>query len=67
VKQTPLPGGKPGAFDRITIADGEFSRESDNLAVGREQARIHALCDGERIAISAFGLAPADIVNNSTK
>jgi hypothetical protein len=42
VKQTPLPEAKPGAPDRITIADGEFGRESANLAVAREQARVQA-------------------------
>lgn len=42
VKQTPLPEAKPGAPDRITIADGEFGRESANLAAAREQARILA-------------------------
>src|SRR5690606_37644072 len=42
VKQTPLPEAKPGAPDRITIADGEFGRESANLAAAREQARIQA-------------------------
>lgn len=46
VKQTPLPEAKPGAPDRITIADGEFSRESANLAAAREQARIQA-SDGD--------------------
>ena len=42
VKQTPLPEAKPGAPDRITIAYGEFGRESANLAAAREQARIQA-------------------------
>lgn len=42
VKQTPLPEAKPGAADRITISDGEFGRESANLAAAREQARIQA-------------------------
>jgi hypothetical protein len=42
VKQTPLPDAKPGAPDRITIADGEFGRESANLTAAREQARIQA-------------------------
>jgi hypothetical protein len=42
VKQTPLPEAKPGAPDRIAIADGEFGRESANLAAAREQARIQA-------------------------
>jgi hypothetical protein len=45
VKQTPLPEAKPGAPDRITIADGEFGRESANLAAARERARVLA-CDG---------------------
>jgi len=42
VKQTPLPEAKPGAPDRITIAEGDFGRESANLAAAREQARILA-------------------------
>jgi hypothetical protein len=46
VKQTPLPEAKPGAADRITISDGEFGRESANLAAAREQARIQA-SDGD--------------------
>src|SRR5690606_26101274 len=47
VKQTPLPEAKPGAPDRITIADGEFSRESANLAAAREQARVLASDGGD--------------------
>lgn len=42
VKQTPLPEAKPGASDRITIADGDLSRESLALASVREHARIRA-------------------------
>jgi hypothetical protein len=47
VKQTPLPEAKPGAPDRITIANGEFSRESANLAAAREQARVLASDGGD--------------------
>ena len=42
VTQIRLPDAKPGASDRITIADGELSRESSELASVREQARIRA-------------------------
>ncbi len=42
VKQMPLPEAKPGASDRITIADGNLSRESSALASVREHARIRA-------------------------
>jgi hypothetical protein len=42
VKQIPLPEAKPGASDRITIADGDVSRESSALASVREQVRIRA-------------------------
>ena len=42
VKQTPLPEAKPGASDKITIADGDLSRESSGLASVREHARIRA-------------------------
>lgn len=42
VTQTPLPEAEAGAFDKITIADGDFSRESSILADIREQARIRA-------------------------
>jgi hypothetical protein len=42
VKQIPLPEAKLGASDRITIADGDLSRESSALASVREQARIRA-------------------------
>ena len=42
VKQTPLPEAKPGASDKITIADGDHSRESSALASAREHARIRA-------------------------
>lgn len=38
---------KPGAPDRITIADGEFSRESANLAAAREQACVLASDGGD--------------------
>jgi len=46
VKQTPLSEAKPRAPDRITIADGEFGRESANLAAARERARVLA-SDGD--------------------
>jgi hypothetical protein len=42
VKQTPLPEPRPGASDRITIADGDLSREPSGSASVREQARIRA-------------------------
>ena len=42
VKQAPLPEAKPGASDKITIADGDLSRESSALASVREHARIRA-------------------------
>jgi hypothetical protein len=42
VKQTQLPEAKPGASDKITIADGDLSRESSALASVREHARIRA-------------------------
>lgn len=50
VKQTPLPEAKPGAADRITISDGEFGRESANLAAAREQARVLASDGGDNEA-----------------
>lgn len=43
----PLPEAKPGASDRITIADGDLSRESSTLASAREQARIRASEGGD--------------------
>jgi hypothetical protein len=46
VKQTPLPKAKAGGADRITIASGNFSRESAMLIDVREQARIIAT-DGD--------------------
>jgi hypothetical protein len=42
VKQIPLPEAKAGTADRITIADGDLSRESSALASVREHARIRA-------------------------
>jgi len=42
VKQIPLPKGKAGTADSITIASADFSRESEALADVREQARIRA-------------------------
>ena len=47
VKQIPLPEAKLGASDRITIADGDLSRESSALASAREQARIRASEGGD--------------------
>jgi hypothetical protein len=47
VKQMTLPEAKPGASDRITIADGDLSRESSTLASAREQARIRASEGGD--------------------
>jgi hypothetical protein len=51
VKQTPLPEAKPGASDRITIADGDLGRESANLAAAREQARIVASEGDHSVAV----------------
>lgn len=47
VRQIPLPEAKLGASDRITIADGDLSRESSALASVREQARIRASEGGD--------------------
>ncbi|WP_295813331.1 hypothetical protein [uncultured Nitratireductor sp.] len=46
VKQTPLPKAEAGGGERITIASGNFSRESAMLIDVREQARIVA-SDGD--------------------
>ena len=46
VKQAPLPKAKAGGADRITIASGNFSRESAMLVDVRERARIVA-SDGD--------------------
>ena len=46
VKQAPLPKAKAGGVDRITIASGNFSRESAMLVDVRERARIVA-SDGD--------------------
>lgn len=51
VKQIPLPEAKPGAPDRITIADGDLGRESANLAAAREQARIVASEGDDNLAV----------------
>lgn len=42
VSRTPLPGGRSGPSEKITIAGGQLNRESKTLAQVREQARIAA-------------------------
>src|SRR6185437_1000922 len=60
VRQIPLPEAKLGASDRITIADGDLSRESSALASAREQARIRASEGGDDQAS-----APSPIIDRT--
>jgi hypothetical protein len=61
VTQIPLPEAKPGAPDRITITDGDFGRESTNLAAAREQARIVASEGDDNVAVPPHPIADRTI------